>query len=391
MSNAATRVHPASDVLGMGHLADTTGKPKRTGSLTNVYESGKKTLARLNPGSSALRKERSSSPDLHSGTGFASPRTTRKGAPDLLRADNVDLEERKILRNRTRKLGKVLGETLTENEVEEHVVGMIMTRTEQDTSDSFPLNHGSEGKASRLSTLHEDQSQLRLPLGPAPFKSYGLVKELLLSSEDPTVVGITVTDNQPSLPISPAMDGMRRHSDPVSPLQHPSSGEACELHDQAEVAGNRESHSFDQAKRQRRLRLEKVCIDSASHHCTTHKPAMMLRQLNRLLGAHVPLALLGPAISPKEFTLYPENPVQAGPRPTDDDSDEIQAGQKKRAVKVAGKMLNVSCSILSESLVRCSEIRRPTVVRCTTAQQYVSPEHNSARRRDRTFGPRLGA
>lgn len=73
----------------------------------------------------------------------------------------------------------------------------------------------------------------------------------------------------------------------------------------------------------------------------------MLRKLNRLLGAHVPLALLGPAISPKEFTLNPGKPERAGPLTTDDDSDEIHAAQKRRAVKVAGKMFNVSCSILS--------------------------------------------
>lgn len=263
MSNAATRVHSASDVLGMAHLADTTGKPKRTGSLTHVLESGKKTLARLNPGSSALRKERSTSPDSHSGSGFALSQTTSKGASDLLWVDDTDLEERKILRNRTRKVGKVVGETLTENEVEEHVVGKSVPRTEQDTSESSSLNDGSEGKASRLSTLHEHQSLLRMSLDPAPFKSDSLVKELLLSSEDSAVDTTIATDKRLSLPLSLAMNGMRRHSDPVSPLHHPSNGEACGLRDQAEEADSRESQSVDQAKRQRRLRLEKVCLDSA--------------------------------------------------------------------------------------------------------------------------------
>ncbi|GHJ85033.1 hypothetical protein NliqN6_1435 [Naganishia liquefaciens] len=315
--DTANRASSTSDVPGMVHVAETMGKPKRSGSLTNVLESGKKTLARLNHGPSALRDQRSNSLDIHSGSEIRNPQDTRGGASDWLLALDTELQERKILRKRTRKIGKVLGETLTENEVEEHVVGKGTTRRSENASELSSPEDGLEGSTSRLPTLEEDDSQLNLSLRPEPFKSDTMIKELLMPSGDLTSDGISGKYQRLSVPLSPTIDGSRRHSDPISPSQSSLTEENHVMHIHPRGEERREAYSTIQAKKQRRLRLDK---------------------LNRLLGVHVPLALLGPAVFPRDDTL---DPGRAGKPSTDDELDEAHAAEKKRAVKVANKMFNL--------------------------------------------------
>lgn len=247
----------------MAYLAETTGKPRRSGSLTNVFDSGKKTLARLNQGTSTLRKQRADSPDLQTDSNATRLPTIRRGSSECLEAGDADLEERRILRNRTRKIGRVLGETLKENEVGRHVVGKSMARKDDDMSESSSIDDELKGSANRLSTLHEGQSQLRLSLGPAPFENDQLVRELLLPSEDTASGSNSTTEKRLSIPLSPTFDGLRRHSDPISPMRPSLIEEASTDLDaiQATVTEteSREMYTFSQAKKQRRLRLDKVC------------------------------------------------------------------------------------------------------------------------------------
>jgi hypothetical protein len=265
--DTANRASSTSDVPGMVHIAETMGKPKRSGSLTNVLESGKKTLARLNHGPSALRDQRSNSPDIHSGSEIRNPQDTRGGASDWLLALDTELQERKILRKRTRKIGKVLGETLTENEVEEHVVGKGTTRSSENASELSSPEDGLEGSTSRLPTLEEDDSQLNLSLRPEPFKSDTMIKELLMPSGDLVSDGISGKYQRLSVPLSPTIDGSRRHSDPISPSRSSLTEETHVMHIHPRGEERREAYSVIQAKKQRRLRLDKVCSHSV---CTSH-------------------------------------------------------------------------------------------------------------------------
>jgi hypothetical protein len=332
----AFRGHSASEELGMANLVDTTAKPVRTASLGTVIESGKKTLARLNPGSSTLHRQRSESPDPSYDPDTRNFSVIREGVPERLEADDAEMEQRRMLRNRTRKIGRVLGETLKEDEVGQHVVASGRAKRDGGTSESTSIDGDSVETTTRLSTLHEGASQLRLSLGPPPFENDDHVKKLLLPSEQIAPGDNPITDQRLSIPLSPSIDGMRRHSDPTSPM-YPSSMNGESRVDSSQVAETeiQEEHTIEEAKRQRRIRLDKV---GSGFHILDAALTEVLLQLNRLLGVHVPLALLGPAVYPKRAALSRERPADQ----SDDESEAAQAARKKRAVKVASKMFNVS-------------------------------------------------
>ncbi|KAI5453024.1 hypothetical protein NCC49_006555 [Naganishia albida] len=236
----ASRNHSTSD------LGD--GKAGRTGSFTNVLESGKKHLARLNSGS-GLRGKRAGSPTLRAATAIAD-----LGDP----LGDMDGEERKVLLNRTRKLGRVLGETLNEREV-----GELVVRRSRGGSPVV----GGEGMFERHGELQDESASKDVYHEAARLESR---------------------------PLSPTFKRIRRYSDPTSPGLL-SSDESFE----------NEADERVRAKQQRRMRLDK---------------------LNRLLGAHVPIGFLGPAVWPSEAR---------------EEVDEDAGEQKKRAVKVASKMFSV--------------------------------------------------
>jgi hypothetical protein len=336
LDKPAFRGHSGSEEPGMANIVDTSAKIVRTASLGTVLESGKKTLARLNQGSLALQRQRSESPDRSFNSGTRNFPVTRGCVPERLEADDAEMEERRMLRNRTRKIGRVLGETLKEDEVGQHVVASGRARREGDTSESTSIDGDSVETTTRLSTLHEGASQLRLSLGPPPFENDDHVKKLLLPSEQIAAGDNPITDQRLSIPLSPTIDGMRRHSDPTSPM-YPSSMNGESRVDSSQVAETeiQEEHTIEEAKRQRRIRLDKV---GSGFHILDAALTEVLLQLNRLLGVHVPLALLGPAVYPKRAALSRERPADQ----SDDESEAAQAARKKRAVKVASKMFNVS-------------------------------------------------
>jgi hypothetical protein len=201
---SSSRTNSATDVRA---LLD--GKEGRTGSFSNVLETGKKTLARLNQGS-GLRGKRTGSPILG-----------RQGKEDWadqghLLGDplgDLDVEERKVLLNRTRKLGRVLGETLNEREVGELVVGR--------SRGGSPVV-GADAKFER-----EDA------LGDGP---------LNISAQGDSATG------DESSPLSPTLKRIRRYSDPASP------GLLSPLDESLENEGDERLR----AKQQRRMRLDKV-------------------------------------------------------------------------------------------------------------------------------------
>ncbi|KAJ9114198.1 hypothetical protein QFC20_001714 [Naganishia adeliensis] len=249
--NPTSRTHSTTDVRLPVMPEPTSKLALRTGSFGNVLESGKKTLARLNQGS-VLRGKRSTSP----------------GEVELDEGLDLGAEERKVLWNRTRKLGRVLGETLNEREVGELVVGR--------SRNGSPVV-GAEGRFER-----QEEQEMR-------------------DSSDDTPLNVSIEDGSVTLdvssPLSPTLKRIRRYSDPTSP------GILSPLDESLET--NIEVDDRRLAKQQRRMRLDK---------------------LNRLLGAHVPLELLGPAVYPVSER---------------DEVVEDEEEQKKRAVKVASKMFSM--------------------------------------------------
>lgn len=166
-------------------------------------------MARLNQGS-GLRGKRTGSPIL-------GRREKEDWAdPGNLLSDplgDLDVEERKVLLNRTRKLGRVLGETLNEREVGELVVGR--------SRGGSPVI-GADAKFEREDALDD---------GP-----------LNISTQDDSAT------RDKSSPLSPTLKRIRRYSDPTSP------GLLSPLDESPENEGDERMR----AKQQRRMRLDKV-------------------------------------------------------------------------------------------------------------------------------------
>lgn len=243
----AFRVHSTSDVLNMAHLAETTGKLMRSGSFGYVLESGKKTLARLNQAPSAMRRKRSVSPGSQVIPGLNTSAERLDDACGLQDPNDLDSEERRVLWNRTRKLGRVLGETLNEKEVGEHVVGKSGARKESPvlgTALDGKFQHHDEDPPQQDSSPSSQESRIEgLP------STLGLVREGARGYH-------STAEHAVSSPLSPTLKRIRRYSDPVSPGISCSMDEGDDPLVGVEVEGP--GTAVERAKQQRRVRLDKV-------------------------------------------------------------------------------------------------------------------------------------
>jgi hypothetical protein len=135
---------------------------------------------------------------------------------------DLDADERRVLWNRTRQLGRVLGETLNEREVGELVVG-------RSRNGSPVVDAG--GRFERQEEQELEDTSENMPLN--------------VSSKD----GTAIPDHLSS-PLSPTLKRIRRYSDPTSPGVLSPMDESLENSSEADERRH--------AKQQRRMRLDKV-------------------------------------------------------------------------------------------------------------------------------------
>ncbi|KAJ9098233.1 hypothetical protein QFC21_004562 [Naganishia friedmannii] len=113
---------PARPSFPPASSESSSGKLVGSGSFTAVLQAGRKRFQSKQQGSSTPCRGRSSSPETVDASQCEREEREKMTDDDLKVVNDLDPVERKILLKRTRKLERVLGETLKEREVGQHVV-----------------------------------------------------------------------------------------------------------------------------------------------------------------------------------------------------------------------------------------------------------------------------
>lgn len=269
--------------------SETSAKLVGSGSFSAVLQAGRKRLQHKEQDGSVLRKGRSSSPEKPDALPVAQFENEERGEmtdDELKVVNDLDPAERKILLKRTRKLERVLGETLKEREIGRHVVQCHAEKCASADADELEIGHRTGVSLDATSQSTFDRSQPEIELQRLSLES---ARAMVLSPLDQIVNDRDSSNAETSkddiLEASPEDDitaggtsspravvktRARRYSSPTSPGNDA-------WHDDDDILGDlagpnyfpRELSSVKRERRQRRIQMIKVSDHSLTlgHSC----------------------------------------------------------------------------------------------------------------------------